>query len=60
MKPDAPKLDPRKQLYRVVLGEEIIGQFSNLRLARDSAHYHRASVVLVYQNGKWIKPTGEE
>ena len=46
-----------------MLGEEIIGQFSNRQLAERSAQYHRATEVLdlsmqpakvVYKDGKWL------
>lgn len=65
MNPDAQTLDPRKQRYRVMLGEEIIGQFSNqaLAMAEAAARGRGNSVVLdvsvrppriVFQNGRWI------
>ena len=50
--------------YHVMLGEEIIGQFSNLPLATDTAHAHRGSLVLdlstkppkvVYRGGRLVE-----
>ena len=50
-----PDLSPHIFKYRVMRGEEIIGQFSNLPLAEDAAHEYRG-VVLEYQaGGKWIE-----
>ena len=60
----ARKLDLAMQRYRVMLREEIIGQFSNRELAERSAKYHRATEVLdlsvqppkvVYSHGKWLE-----
>jgi hypothetical protein len=47
-----------------MLGEEIVGQFSNAKLAGDSAHLRRGAIVLdtsmqphrmVYQDRKWLE-----
>jgi hypothetical protein len=61
---DSQQLDLTKQRYRVMVGEEIIGQFSNAKLAGDSAHFRRGAVVLdtsmqphrvVYRDRKWLE-----
>jgi hypothetical protein len=39
-------LHPSLHKYRVMKGDQIIGQFSNIKLAADTAHRHRGAVVL--------------
>jgi hypothetical protein len=60
----ALKLDLVRQRYWVMLGEEIVGQFSNAKLAGDSAYLRRGAIVLdtsmqphrmVYQDRKWLE-----
>ena len=58
-----PDLLPTIHLFRVMHGEAIIGQFSNIKLADRATHEHRGAVVLdvsvqphkvVYSDGKWL------
>ena len=58
-------LHPGTHKYRVMNVDEIIGQFSNVKLATDKARSHRGSVVLdmstkppsvVYRDGRLEKP----
>jgi hypothetical protein len=39
-------LRPSVHKYRVMVADEIIGQFSNIKLATDKARSHRGSVVV--------------
>jgi len=50
--------------YRVMVADEIIGQFSNAKLAAHTAHSHRGSLVLdmslkppkvVYSDGRLLE-----
>jgi hypothetical protein len=58
-----PDLSPNLFKFRVMLGEEIIGTFSNAKAAGDSAHLRRGAIVLdmstkppkvVYKDRVWI------
>jgi predicted component of type VI protein secretion system len=57
------KLDLAKQRYRIMKGDEIIGQFSNRELAGKTADQYHAIVLdmsvipakVVYQAGKWLE-----
>jgi hypothetical protein len=55
---------PNVHKFRVMRGEDIIGQFSNLKLAAETARARRASVVLdmsakppkvVYRDGRLVE-----
>jgi hypothetical protein len=56
-------LDLAKQRYRVMKGDEIIGQFSNRELAGKTAYEHHAIVLdvsvqppkVIYEDGKWLE-----
>jgi len=50
-----PDLSPKAHPYRVMLGNEIVGQFSNVKLAESTAREYRG-VVLVFERGEWIEP----
>ena len=50
-----PDLRPSFFKFRVVHGDQLIGQFSNVRLADRTAQEHRGAVVLIYQDGKWLE-----
>jgi hypothetical protein len=61
---DTNRLDLAKQRYRVMQGDEIIGQFSNRQLAEQRAKHLRGAIVLdvlmeppkvVYKDGKWLE-----
>ena len=61
--PRADRL-PSLHKYRVMKGATIIGQFSNLALAAESANFHRGCVVLdvsvephrvVYKDGRLVE-----
>ena len=57
---------PTIHRYRVMKGDTIIGQFSNLRLAMDTAHRYRGAVLdvsvtphrVVYKDGKLLEEEG--
>ena len=60
-----PRVDrlPTLHKFRVMKGDTIIGQFSNLALAAETAYFHRGCVVLdvsvephqvVYKDGKLV------
>lgn len=55
---------PTLHKYRVMKGDTIIGQFSNLPLAAETAYFHRGCVVLdasvepyrvVYKDGRLVE-----
>ncbi len=59
----SPRLQPRVQRFRVMDGDEIIGQFSNMALVEESVLGRRTAKVfdvsmcphrLLYQDGKWL------
>jgi hypothetical protein len=61
---DGPDLVPTRHPFRVMQGETVIGQFSNVRLATDTAREHLGSVVLdvsgnspvvVFRDGKLVE-----
>lgn len=58
-----PRLLPRIHRYRVMDGNEIVGQFSNMALVDDAVSERRNAVVfdvsmcpsrLIYKDGKWL------
>ena len=57
------RLDLAKQRYRVMKGDEIIGQFSNRELAKKTAEQYHAIVLdisvippkVVFREGKWLE-----
>ena len=58
-----PRLLPRVQPFRVMIGDEIIGQYSNMALVNEAVLSRRNAVVfdvstcphrLIYKDGKWL------
>jgi hypothetical protein len=57
-------LHPELHKFRVMTGEKIIGQFSNIKLAANTANRHRGSIVVdvsvvpnvtVYRDGRLLE-----
>jgi hypothetical protein len=58
-----PALSPTVFKYRVMLGDQIVGKFSNVKLAGNTAYLRRGAVVVdmsmkpptvIYSDRKWI------
>jgi len=58
-----PRLLPRVQRYRVMVGEQIIGQYSNMALVDEAVLGRNTAVVfdvsmcphrVIYKDGKWL------
>jgi hypothetical protein len=47
-----PDLSAKSHPYRVMQGGQVIGQFSNLPLAEETACEYRG-VVVVFERGEW-------
>ena len=66
MNPQSPRLSPHVFKYRVMKGEEILGQFSSLDLAIETARQHRGIPVvldvsvqpplIIYRRGQLLEP----